>query len=105
VTISIKYDTSLCTNEYPLLANIKNGSNKTVKKISWNVAAYRPGYSNNIVEYEAYTSEHSAPYESDKILSPNQGFSLCYKPPQLSSGIEPTAVTWNAVSKNVVFQH
>ena len=104
VTISIRYDVSACSIEYPLAINFKNGSKKIVKKISWNIAAYRSGYSNNIVEYEGYTSEYSTPYESDRILNPNQGFGLCYKAPKLNAGNEPAAVNWNAVSKSINFQ-
>lgn len=104
VTISINYDTSACSNEYPLAVNFRNGSNKTVEKIRWNIGAYRPGYSDNVVIYEGYTSEYSTPYESDKILSPNQGFGLCYKTPKLSAGNEPETVSWKAVSKSVAFQ-
>ena len=104
VVISVKYDTTTCTSEYPLLANVKNGSNNTVIKINWNFSAYKPGYSNNVVAYEGYTSEYSTPYESDKILAPNQSFTLCYKAPKLKEEIAATAVTWSVVSKSVVFQ-
>lgn len=103
VAISVIYGSSVCSSEYPIVVNIKNGSRKTVKKVRWNIGAFKPGYSNNVVEY-GYSSEYSTAYESDKILAPNQSYGVCYKTPKLKSGNKPDSVNWSAVSKSVVFQ-
>lgn len=102
VSINITYGSPVCSSDFSLAVNIMNGSRKTVTKVRWNIGAYKPGYSNNVVDY-GYSSEYSTPYESDKILSPNQSFAVCYKTPKLNSGNKPDSVNWSAVSKSVVF--
>ena len=104
VSITVSYGSSICSKEYPIAVNVKNGSRKTVTKVSWNIGAFKPGYSNNVVEYSYSSSEYSTPYESDKILNPNQSYGVCYKPPALKSGNKPDSVNWKVVRKSVVFQ-
>jgi len=104
VSITVNYDKSVCSAEYPIVVNFRNGSRKTVTKISWNIGAFKPGYSNNVVDYGPYSSEYSTPYESDKILAPNQAYGLCYKAPSLKDGNAPASVSWRVVNKDVTFQ-
>ncbi|WP_323847035.1 hypothetical protein [Microbulbifer magnicolonia] len=103
VSIVVKYDTSICSEEYPIAINFKNGSRKVVENIKWNIGAYRPGYSDNIVNYGSYGGEYSTPYESHKILAPNQTFGVCYKAPSLKLGVSPNTVNWSIVNKYVGF--
>ncbi len=103
VTVTIRYDTKSCSKEFPLLVTIKNGSKKTVNKVSWNIGAYKKGYSNNVVEY-GYSGEYRTPYSSDKILSSGQGHAVCYKVPPLSRTLEPQNLNWSAVSKSINFE-
>ncbi len=104
VSITVKYDKTVCSAEFPIAVNFKNGSRKTVTKISWNIGAFKSGYSNNIVDYGLYSGEYSTPYESDKILTPNQAFGLCYKAPSLKGGNSPESVNWKVVNKYVTFK-
>lgn len=103
VSISVAFNAEACSEEYPIAVNFKNGSKKTVEKIRWNIGAYRPGYSDNIVNYGTYSGEYSTPYETDRILSPGQTFGLCYKAPLLKSGASQSEVTWTIVRKSINF--
>lgn len=102
VTVSISYDLKACSAEYPLLIAIKNGSKKRVNKVSWNIGAFKPGYSNNIVDY-GYSSEYGTPYSSDKILNSGQGNGLCYKVPSIEGSHDPKLLNWSAVRKSIDF--
>lgn len=104
VLITMNYNISLCSEAYPLAVSIKNGSKKIVEKVRWNINATVPGYSNNVIQYEDYISEYSTPYESDRILTPSQSVSFCYKAPKLTSGSKISSVNWGAVSKRIFFQ-
>jgi hypothetical protein len=103
VTVTVRYDTKSCSKEFPLFVTIKNGSNKTVEKVSWNIDAYKQGYSNNVVDY-GYSSEYSTPYSSDKILNSGQGHAVCYKVPALTGTLEPQNLNWSAVRKSINFE-
>jgi len=103
VTVTVRYDTKSCSKEFPLFVTIKNGSNKTVEKVSWNIGAYKQGYSNNVVDY-GYYSEYSTLYSSDKILNSGQGHAVCYKVPALTGTLEPQNLNWSAVSKGINFE-
>ena len=103
VTVTVRYDTKSCSKEFPLFVTIKNGSNKTVEKVSWNIGAYKQGYSNNVVDY-GYYSEYSTLYSSDKILNSGQGHAVCYKVPALTGTLEPQNLNWSAVRKSINFE-
>lgn len=103
VKISIIYSDGICNKKFPIYVKINNNSKKIVNKISWNIGAYKPGYSNNVVNY-SYSSEYDTPYSSDKILKPNQQFAACYKVPKLSGKFSPKKLNWSAVRKNINFK-
>lgn len=103
VVISVAYDTNACSEEYPLHVSVRNGSKKVVNKVSWNIGAYRQGYSNNVVDY-GYSGEYGTPYSSDKIISPGQGYGLCYKAPSIQGSHQPQSLNWSAVRKSIEFE-
>jgi|TARA_R110001583_G_scaffold167075_1_gene319894 hypothetical protein len=104
VTITITFDKKSCSQEFPLLVSIINGSKNIVEKISWNIGAHKRGHSNNVVDY-GYSSEYSTPYSSDKILNSGQRFSVCYKTPSISGKHLPNELDWSAVRKSISFRH
>jgi hypothetical protein len=74
VLVTIKYDEKGCGTDYPIAVTIRNRSRKTLKRIEWRVEAYRHGYSSNLNDgYDSYTS--------DKILAPDERWSMCYRLP------------------------
>jgi hypothetical protein len=103
VAITITFDTQSCSKEFPLLVSIINGSKNIVEKISWNIGAYKKGYSNNVIDY-GYSSESSMPYSSDKILNSGQRLSVCYKTPSISGKHIPKELDWSAVRKSISFR-
>lgn len=73
VAISLTYDEKQCGKGYPLRVRITNGSDKTIKKVTWDLNAYVPGYSTDISGYQNY--------KCDKILKPGQNWETCYSLP------------------------
>jgi len=104
VQVSVKYDKKNCSEEYPLLIVIRNTGYKPVNKVSWNIAAYRPGYSSNVVSYGTYSSSWNAPYSTDKILKKDETNWLCYKVPTIQGKLDPATLKYEITNKSVVFQ-
>jgi hypothetical protein len=77
VKINIKYDEGKCTKTHPLFVEILNHSNKTVYETRVGIAAYIPGYSNNIVKSEPT-------FSTDKIIGKNQSYFFCEKLPNFN---------------------
>jgi hypothetical protein len=102
VIINISYDLNACSTGYPLHVTINNQSKKRVDKVSWNVGAFRPGYSNNIVDY-GYSGEYDTPYSSDKILNSGQGSGSCYTAPAIEGDHDPKILSWSVIHKRVEF--
>jgi hypothetical protein len=108
VKITIMFDTKSCSKDFPLLVNISNGSKHIVDKISWNIGAFKKGYSNNVVNYgnsdSVFSSEYDTPYSSEKILNSGQQFGVCYKTPSISGKHISKELDWSAVSKRINFR-
>ena len=77
VETSIKYDPYKCSPEYPLLISIKNGTNKTVHKVTLNISVFKSGYSENIAD-KVYSY-----FETDKITEKGEVSVMCYNIPKL----------------------
>jgi hypothetical protein len=103
VSVSVRYDPTICPEGYPISVSFKNGSSKTIKRVAWNIAARKPGHSSNVIEYDLYRSEYSTSYSSDKILAPGAVYALCYTSPKLQAGLSPSSVDWDVLSKSVIF--
>lgn len=104
VSIDITYGNSNCSFAKPLNVRINNGSQNTLKTVRWNVSAYQPGYSANMVDNGKRSGPNSAPYENRLALAPNETASLCYALPALSDGASVSELTWEVASKQVVFE-
>jgi hypothetical protein len=76
VVVTANYRVADCPAEKPLEVLIMNGSSKTVKAVSWDLEAFVPGHSTNLLDY-------ATSYNSDAILKPNQFVAYCYPPPKL----------------------
>lgn len=74
ITIALTYDTTNCGSGYPLFVKINNNSNEVVKKISWDLNVFNPGYS---TELSGYNDD----YTCDKILKPGEKWTNCYTLP------------------------
>ncbi len=115
VSVAVSYDPSSCSKDSPLFFKIKNDSKKIVNKVSWNVIVTAKGSSNNIVDYESFPSyqgeystrhhsESSTPYSTDKVLTPGELLSVCYKAPLIREKLPSQNIIWKVSNKYSEFQ-
>jgi hypothetical protein len=97
VIVSVNYDATGCSKDYPLRVNIRNGADRTLEKVSWFMAAFVPGRSTDLTKW--------ASYSSDRILEPNQMITLCYKTPELNEPQEPSGLLWKAQMVSTNFRY
>jgi hypothetical protein len=96
VLVTASYDAANCTGEKPLHVLIENRSSKTVKAVSWDLEAYVPMHSTNLIDY--------ADYKSDTILKPNQFVSYCYPLPKLNFNVDPTLLEYKIARPDITFE-
>jgi len=72
VTMSIRHDTDACSEEFPLLVTTRNGSDRIVNSINFDIEVHRKGYSDDL-------NDILLGYESDKIIEPGESFGGCWK--------------------------
>jgi len=82
VVVTGSYDAVNCTSEKPL--HVVNSTSKTVGAIRWDLEAYVPVHTTNMVNVL------SEEYKSDVILKPNQFASNRYPMPKLNANVDPT---------------
>ena len=100
VKVSVSYNATACSAAFPLRTTISNSADTAISSIEWNVAAYVPGRSSNIVEY----NPSRWPYSSDYILEANHQITLCYKAPELTELKEPSSLRWEANDPLIIFR-
>ena len=93
IKITIKYDLQNCSEEYPLVAVIKNDSKKVVHKVEWTIMAYKPGYSNNIADFM-----HPKVY---KILKKGDTYRVCCKLPNFVEPFPPKQAIYDVDYKHI----
>ena len=94
VSILVKYDVASCSSEKPIRVTISNSSDKTLQEIEWSIAAFVPGRSTDIMEYQS-------PYRSPYIyVEPGKAITLCYITPALREPQDPTQLRY--VAKDLV---
>jgi len=96
VSVELSFNTSVCSEKYPLFVKITNNSRKTIDKVTWYLNIYVPGYSTDL-------SGYNDNYSCDKILKPGEVYTLCYMlPSSLDNGHPPSSlkyeVSWKRVS-------
>lgn len=96
VVVSVQYDPSACGTEYPIRVKITNSSKRTVTKVEWSFSAFRPGFSTDLIGF--------APGSSDKIMASGESYTLCFKPPAIDGGHEPSGLEWKTRWKRVEFE-
>jgi hypothetical protein len=97
VVVTASYDAADCTGEKPLHLFIENRSSKTVNAVSWELEAYVPRHSTNVVDI--LTQD----YKSDVILKPNQFVSYCYPVPKLNYNVDPTLLKYKIARPDISF--
>lgn len=102
VVVRVRFDTKACSPDFPLHVTITNGGSNAISEVTWYFAAYRAGYSSNLVE--SYSGSRNAHAASDKILGRGESYSVCYKAPTIKGGAELDQLEWKAELKSVRFK-
>jgi hypothetical protein len=97
VVIQAKYGAEECKGDKPLHVFIGNASSKTVKAVRWELKAYVPGHSTDVMDYL------SKDYTSDAILEPNKGISYCYPVPKLNTNVDPALLEYKTAHPDITF--
>lgn len=75
VTVAVRYDPDLCAPSHPLAITVSNGADRTLKKVSFDLKGYRPGYSDPVLEGSWFD------YSTDRIILPSQDWLTCWSAP------------------------
>lgn len=86
VSIVVTHDANLCGNDTPLRVEIKNGSARQLARVAWNIGAYAPGSSTNLVWYGRTGKEWEQPYSSDSPIEAGASARSCLPVPTLQTG-------------------
>lgn len=78
VKLTVARNPAACSEKFPLLVTIRNGSDDTVNKISFSVQGFRPGHSDPI-----YDSGFRN-YSTDKIIRQGELSYACWAIPAVS---------------------
>ncbi len=99
VRITPQYDLkNACQQDHPLQVFMTNGSSKTVVAVAWELEAYAPGHSSNLVP------SGSGFYGSDAIVKPGFMQSWCYPLPKFEgTGLAPALLDLKIVRPQVTF--
>lgn len=80
--MKISYMPDQCPPDTPLLVQLRNNTDQSLKDLNWRIAAYRPGENINLVE-TLYAESH---YSSSSPLAPNAEWQACLPMPSLRAG-------------------
>ena len=80
--IQISYAPTQCPPDTPLLVQLGNNTDKSLKDLQWRIAAYRPGENINLVE----TLFTEARYSSSSPLVAGAQWQTCLPMPSLRAG-------------------
>ena len=99
VIVSIAIPNDECPQNRPLQFVIQNTGDQVVQSVTWSVIIKKSGFSSNQIE------DASLKYEEDKILKPNEIWSVCYEFPNLKKRFENySELTHQIVNKTVLFE-
>jgi hypothetical protein len=74
IEIKVEYAPDRCSEEYPMLVAINNGSDETIQFLQFDIWGKREKYSTLL--YSAHR------LKSDRIISPSKSHSACWKAPR-----------------------
>ena len=98
VIVSTIYLADDCPQDRPLQFIIRNTGDEVIENIAWSVVFKQPGFSSNLIEDASLT------YEEDKILKPDESWSVCYEYPKLKREVvDYSDVNYHIINKIVTF--
>lgn len=86
------YDPQNCPADRPLALTLKNASPKPLLELQWEMAAYRPGDSVNLVENTYESPRYSGPGD----LLPGSTWNNCLPLPPIRSGYRASSLEFRA---------
>src|SRR5688572_22288163 len=93
VEISVRYDVSTCSPYSPLLVTYRNGSQRTIQKIDFEIGGFVRGHSNVVLRGD---------YDSDKIIPSGETWTDCWSAPgknysvteEQAAALAPASAEW-----------
>jgi hypothetical protein len=104
VVVSVAYDLKACGTMFPLFVTIHNGSNKTVSKVSWKMAAYEPGHSTNLARNPEPGFDSDYTSDPDTIINAGERSLNCYALPRFTISSRPEKLQYGAEWSSARFQ-
>lgn len=77
IEATVFHDTSICSDEFPLLISFKNNSKQTVGEISFTTIVRATGHSTDLAKFHSY--------REDAIIRPAGTHSGCWRVPETES--------------------
>lgn len=100
VLVTVKYSDGACKADHPMQVYISNLSSRTVNAVTWELEAYVPGHSTNVVPFLNRTNS------SDAILKPGFSQTVCYALPKFEgTELPPALLDFKVVSPMVTFSN
>ncbi|HHX35135.1 MAG TPA: multidrug transporter [Gammaproteobacteria bacterium] len=99
--IQISYAPTQCPQDTPLLVQLRNNTDKSLKDLQWRIAAYRPGENINLVE----TLFTEARYSSSSPLVAGADWQTCLPMPSLRAGYRASTVEFRIERRQGKFVH
>lgn len=92
VQVQLRYAPDQCPADRPLQVTLENGSDAALTILRWDVAAYRPGETINLVR-QRYESPR---YRGPEALLPGKRWQDCLPLPDLATGYRPSTLEFRA---------
>lgn len=99
--LRLAYAPQHCPADRPLALELKNGSQAALLELRWQIAAYRPGDSINLVERLYESPRYRGPGE----LLPGATWQDCLPLPSLRSGYRASTLEFRAERLQGTFAH
>lgn len=90
--LRFNYDPQNCPADRPLAVTLNNASPNPLLELQWQLAAYRPGDSVNLVENTYESPRYTGPGD----LQPDSSWSNCLPLPPLRSGYRASSLEFRA---------
>jgi len=97
IEVTAKVDSRCDDPKFPLFIGVVNRGKKALMKTSFDVKAFRPGYSDPVVS--------TLLYKSDKIVEPNEGWGTCWSlPSEIPEGLRLQDLVWEVKPWDMTFR-
>lgn len=103
VSIVVTHDVKQCGTDTPILVVITNASARPAARIAWNIGAYMPGNSVNLVWYGRTGKEWEQAYSSDSPIEAGATAQKCLPVPALQTSQFAHTLEYRAIFETAEF--